>query len=57
LLEKYADEGVDLKDIKVLQLRPLNDYGSPTEIIKAFGGKAQYLEAVKALDKEVYRMA
>jgi type I restriction enzyme, R subunit len=57
LLEKYADEGVDLKDIKVLQLRPLNDYGSPTEIIKTFGGKAQYLEAVQALDKEVYRMA
>lgn len=58
LLEKYADEGVtNIESMDVLKVKPLTDFGSPMEIIKQFGSKAKYLEAVKELEKELYKMA
>lgn len=38
----------------VLKVKPLTDYGSPLEIIKEFGSKAKYLEAVRDLEIELY---
>lgn len=35
----------------------LNQHGSPIEIIKAFGGKADYLEALVELEQELYKAA
>ena len=56
LLDKYADEGViNLESMDVLKVKPLTDYGSPLEIIKQFGNKARYIEAVKELEQELYR--
>lgn len=56
LLDKYADEGVaDIESMEVLKVQPLTNYGSPIEIIKHFGSKAKYLEAVKELEKELYQ--
>ncbi len=43
--------------MKVLQLQPLDQYGSPLEIINFFGGKAKYLQAVKELEREIYKAA
>jgi len=40
-----------------LKVRPLTDIGSPTEIIKEFGNKEKYLEAVKELEMELYKIA
>lgn len=58
LLEKYADEGLaNLEDPKVLKVQPFNQYGTPVEIIKAFGGKEQYFQAVKDLEQQLYRVA
>lgn len=56
LLDKYADEGItNIENIDVLKVRPLTDIGSPTEIIKEFGNKEKYLEAVKELEIELYK--
>jgi type I restriction enzyme, R subunit len=56
LLDKYADEGVtNIENIEVLRVQPFSEYGSPIEIIKQFGSKAKYLEAIKELELELYK--
>jgi len=58
LLEKYADEGVEnIESIEVLRVKPFDAFGSPVEIINEFGNKAKYLEAVKELENELYKLA
>ncbi|WP_281227921.1 EcoAI/FtnUII family type I restriction enzme subunit R [Flavobacterium aquiphilum] len=58
LLDKYADEGVEnIESIDVLRVKPFDDFGSPLEIIKEFGNKQKYLEAVKELEIELYKKA
>lgn len=58
LLDKYADEGVEnIESLEVLKVRPLTEFGSPTEIIHEFGGRDKYLEAVKELENELYKAA
>ena len=55
LLEKYKDEGIkDLEKTEILELHPFSEFGSPLKIVKAFGNKKKYLEAVKELEKEIY---
>jgi type I restriction enzyme, R subunit len=56
LLAKYADEGVlNLDDTNVLRIPPLNTMGTPLQLLKAFGGKAGFEEAVHALQHEIYQ--
>jgi type I restriction enzyme R subunit len=56
LLDKYADEGVtNIESMDILKVKPLTDYGSPLEIIKQFGSKAKYINAVKELEQELYK--
>jgi type I restriction enzyme R subunit len=56
LLDKYADEGVtNIESMDILKVKPLTDFGSPMEIIKQFGSKSKYLEAVKGLEQELYK--
>jgi type I restriction enzyme R subunit len=56
LLTKYADEGVlNLDDTNVLRIPPLNTLGTPMQLIKAFGGKAGFEDAVHALQNELYQ--
>ena len=58
LLEKYADEGITtIESTEVLSLHPFDDYGSPVEIIKMFGTKDKYFEAVKDLEMQLYQSA
>lgn len=58
LIDKYADEGIEnIESMEVLKLNPISDFGSPLEIIKSFGGKSKYQEAVKELEKEIYSIA
>ena len=58
LLDKYADEGVEnMEDINVLKLQPINKHGTPIEIIKNFGGKEKYFEALKELEDQIYKIA
>jgi type I restriction enzyme, R subunit len=58
LLDKYADEGIEnIEDMKILQVNPLDKFGSPIEIVKLFGGKKQYLKALTELEQEIYKAA
>ncbi len=55
LLEKYADEGIStIESTEVLSLHPFDDYGTPPEIIRMFGTKDKYFEAVKELENQLY---
>jgi type I restriction enzyme, R subunit len=56
LLDKYADEGIDnIETLDILKLTPFDTFGSITEIVRSFGGKTQYLQAVKELEEEIYK--
>ena len=56
LLDKYADEGIEnIEDMKILQVSPLAEFGSPIEIVKLFGGKMQYQQALAGLECEIYK--
>ena len=56
LLDKYADEGMlNLDDTNVLRIPPLNAMGTPVQLIKAFGGKVGFEDAVHALQNELYQ--
>jgi type I restriction enzyme R subunit len=55
LLDKYADEGiVPVENVAVLKVQPFSAMGRPIEIIKGFGGKAQYQQALKELEQTLY---
>jgi type I restriction enzyme R subunit len=58
LLDKYADEGIEnIEDMKILQVNPFDEIGSPVEIVKMFGSKKNYLEALNELEHEIYKAA
>ncbi len=58
LLDKYADEGIEnIEDLAVLRVDPFVNMGTPAEIIQAFGGKEQYLKAIKEIEKQLYIVA
>ena len=58
LLDKYADEGIDdIESIEVLKVKPFTEIGSPIEIVRTFGNKEAYMEAVKELEDELYKSA
>ena len=55
LLDKYATEGVEnIEDLNILKIPPINQLGTPIEIVKLFGGKNQYMNAVKDLENQLY---
>ena len=55
LLDKYADEGiVPIEDFTVLNVQPISEIGTPLEIISAFGGRDQYLQAIRELEQQLY---
>lgn len=58
LLEKYEDEGItSIEKGSILSVKPLDEFGSPVEIVKAFGKRADFDKAVKELEKEIYNIA
>jgi type I restriction enzyme R subunit len=55
LLTKFADEGVlNLDDTNVLRIAPISLLGTPVQLIRAFGGKPQFEQAVHDLQAELY---
>jgi type I restriction enzyme R subunit len=58
LLDKYADQGVDaLGEIEILKLEPFPELGTPVELVRSFGGRQQYVDAVTELSAELYKNA
>lgn len=56
LLDKYADEGIaTIESNEVFKLQPFTDLGSPVELVRSFGGRPQYLSALRVLEQELYR--
>ncbi|MFZ9739046.1 MAG: EcoAI/FtnUII family type I restriction enzme subunit R [Prochlorotrichaceae cyanobacterium] len=55
LLDKYADEGIEpIEEIQILSIAPFNQFGTPLELVKAFGGKAKYEAAIRELEQVLY---
>ncbi len=56
LLSKYQDEGIlDLSDPRILQIPPLNAMGTPLQLIKEFGTRADFVTAVQELQSALYQ--
>lgn len=55
LIDKYADHGVEtIESMEVLNVPPLTGFGTPMELVRSFGGKQQYLQALRSLEHELY---
>jgi type I restriction enzyme, R subunit len=56
LLEKYADHGIgDIEDSKILELPPLDRYGTKTQIRRGiFGSAEKYSQALTELEEALY---
>lgn len=59
LLAKYQDEGVvgGLDNVKILEIPPFNQMGMPFQLIKQFGTKAGFEQAVHELQAALYQEA
>lgn len=58
LLDKYIKEGIsELESLTVLENDPFRKLGSKSNIVKFFGGKQGYLDAVKELEQHIYNIA
>ncbi len=58
LLDKYADEGITaIESNEVLRIQPFISIGSPVELVRSFGGRPQFLGAIRALERELYAPA
>jgi len=56
LLSKYSDEGVlDLEDPRVLQIAPFDRMGTPLQLVKEFGGLAEFRRAAQELQSVIYQ--
>lgn len=55
LLDTYRNTGIyEIEKTEILRLAPFVKMGKPAKIAAYFGGKAGYLEAVKALEDAIY---
>jgi type I restriction enzyme R subunit len=58
LLEKYEDSGFhDLEDPAVVTMSPIKQLGTAPEIIRAFGGRSAYDQAIHELTEQLYQAA
>ncbi len=55
LLDKYADDGVaQIEETQILTIAPFPQFGTPMEIINAFGGLKGYQTALRELKRSLY---
>ncbi|SHK60051.1 type I restriction enzyme, R subunit [Maribacter aquivivus] len=55
LLDKYEQEGImSIEQGSVLKVQPLSQMGSPVELVRAFGKKKDFDQAIKELEIEIY---
>lgn len=55
LIDRFADEGImEIENRSILSFQPFDKFGTPVEIIKEFGGKDKYEEAIRELEKELF---
>ena len=57
LLDKYMNTGIyEIEKTEILKLDPFARLGKPSKIAQYFGGKSGYLNAVKELEDEIYKV-
>jgi type I restriction enzyme R subunit len=57
LLDKYADKGIEeIEKTEVITQVPFSNMGTAVELLTAFGGTANYIKAVQALENELYTL-
>lgn len=57
LLDKYMNDGIyEIEKTEILKLDPFNKFGKPAKIASYFGGKEGYLNVVKELEEEIYKV-
>lgn len=55
LLQKYQDDGIiDLSNPRILQIPPIDSLGTPLQLIKEFGNRANFESAVQELQSALY---
>ena len=55
LIDKSADDGImEIESREILKFQPFDTFGTPYEIVKEFGGKDKYEEAIRELEKELF---
>lgn len=58
LLQKYQDDGVtNLDDPRILQIAPFDGMGTPIQLVKQFGTRADFERAVHELQAALYEPA
>jgi type I restriction enzyme R subunit len=65
LLDRYADRGIEAIEeaadprlgLEALRAAPLDHFGTPMEIVRAFGGRDAYAEAVRGLRRRLYQVS
>ena len=56
LLQKYQDQGViDLGDPRILQIPPFDAMGTPVQLIKEFGTRADFCSRCNELQSALYQ--
>lgn len=56
ILAKYADTGLeDLDSLSLLRIPPIDQLGTPIEIVNLFGGKDEYIKTLNELENELYK--
>lgn len=57
LLDKYMNTGIyEIEKTEILKLDPFMKFGKPSKIAQFFGGKDGYLQAIKELEEELYKV-
>lgn len=57
LLERYMNTGIyEIEKTEILKLDDFKKYGKPSKIASYFGGKNGYIQAVKSLEEELYKV-
>ena len=57
LIDKYMNSGIyEIEKTEILKLDPFQKFGKPSKIAQFFGGKDGYLQAIKELEEELYKV-
>ena len=55
IIDKFADDGImEIESREILKFQPFDSFGTPLEIVKEFGGKEKYEEAIRELERELF---
>ena len=58
LIKNYVEKGIyEIENSNILSLEEFRVYGKPSKIVEFFGGANEYKEAIKELEKELYKVA